>query len=131
MANWCGVGRSNYFKVRDNEAFADFMEQTLTSMTAQYDVEKESWWIRLTDENGFDWNSSDEDGGIDHISEFASHLQENEIAIFIEIGAEKLRYLTGFALGIAWNGELTQLNLNEIYELVFDKYGITPCRAEY
>ena len=136
MADWYGTARSNYFKVRDNEAFKVFM-QDLSSMFAEYDDVDNTWWLRTDDygNGGFDWTIYDEDfepdDSVNAMDEFASHLQEGEVAIFLEAGAEKLRYITGNALAIAWTGEIIEIDLTDIYELVAKKYGIEPCRAEY
>lgn len=136
MADWYGTARSNYFKVRDNKAFEVFM-QNLLSMTAEHNDVDNTWWIRTDDygNGGFDWTVYDEDlepdDSVNAMDEFASHLQEGEVAIFLEAGAEKLRYITGNALSIAWTGEITEINLADIYEFVAEKYGIKPCRAEY
>ncbi len=136
MADWYGTARSNYFKVRDNKAFEVFM-QNLSSMTAEHNDVDNTWWIRTDDygNGGFDWTVYDEnfepDDSVNAMDELASHLQEGEVAIFLEAGAEKLRYITGNALAIAWTGEITEIDLTDIYELVAKKYGIEPCRAEY
>ena len=136
MADWYGTARSNYFKVRDNEAFKVFM-QDLSSMITEYNDADNTWWIRADDygNGGFDWTVYDEnfepDDSVNAMDELASHLQEGEVAIFLEAGAEKLRYITGNALAIAWTGEITEIDLTDIYELVAKKYGIEPCRAEY
>lgn len=136
MADWYGTARSNYFKVRDNKAFEVFM-QNLSSMTAEHNDVDNTWWIRTDDygNGGFDWTVYDEnfepDDSVNAMDEFASHLQEGEVAIFLEAGAEKLRYITGNALSIAWTGEITEISLDDIYKLVVKKYGVEPCRAEY
>ena len=135
MANWYGAARSNYFKVRDIKNFSAFMKQ-LPNMVAEYIVGDNTWWIHGNDDNGgFDWTIYDEnfepDTSVDAMSEFASHLQEGEVAIFFEIGSEKLRYITGYSTAIAWNGEITTINLNDIYDLVAKKYNIKPNLAEY
>ena len=136
MADWYGTARSNYFKVRDNEAFKVFM-QDLSSMITEYNDADNTWWIRADDygNGGFDWTIYDEDfepdDSVNAMDEFASHLQEGEVAIFLEAGAEKLRYITGNALSIAWTGEITEINLADIYEFVAEKHGVEPCRAEY
>lgn len=137
MADWYGSARSNYFKVRDNEAFKVFISSNLPSMIAEHDTTDNTWWIRADDygNGGLNWTIYDEDlnsdDSVNAIDEFASHLHQGEVAIFFEVGAEKLRYITGNALAIAWTGDITEINLNDIYELVAKKHGIKPCRAEY
>ena len=136
MADWYGTARSNYFKVRDNETFKVFM-QDLSNMFAEHNDVDNTWWIRANDDSngGLDWTIYDEDfepdDSVNAMDEFASHLQEGEVAIFLEAGAEKLRYITGNALAIAWTGEIIEIDLTDIYELVAKKYGIEPCQAAY
>ncbi len=136
MADWYVTARSNYFKVRDNENFGTFMQQ-LPGMTAEHKVKDNAWWVRGSDySNGeFDWTIYDEDcepdDSVNAMVELASHLQEGEVAIFFEISSERLRYITGRSLAIAWNGEITIINLSDIYDLVATKYNIIPNLAEY
>jgi hypothetical protein len=136
MADWHGTARSNYFKVRDNENFGTFMQQLL-SMTAEHNVGDNTWLVQASDYNngGFNWTIYDEDyepdDSVNAMDEFASHLQEGEVAIFFEIGSEKLSYITGNSIAIAWNGEITIINLSDIYDLVATKYNIIPNLAEY
>lgn len=47
----------------------------------------------------------------------ASHLVDDEVAIFIEVGAEKMRYLGGSALAINAKGEHRRVDLEDIYDL--------------
>ena len=111
--------------------------QDLSSMTAEHKVEDNTWWIRASDNDtgGFNWTiydgDSEPDDSVDAMDEFASHLQEGEVAIFFEIGSEKLRYIAGDSMAIAWNGEITIINLSDIYDLVATKYNIIPNLAEY
>ena len=52
----------------------------------------------------------------DFLEDLTKHLEENEVAIMIECGAEKLRYITGVAYAINSKGETSTINLNDIYE---------------
>jgi len=63
------------------------------------------------------WPSYDVEGDrkIDSVAELAQHLPEGQIAALIEIGAEKLRYLTGVAIAVSHNGRVVQLALSDIY----------------
>ena len=77
----------------------------------------------------------DEEGGdyrdIDLTEELAEHLVEGEVAVLIEVGAEKLRYLVGYAVAVRSDGEVIHLNLNTIYQMVEDQWGIVPTEAHY
>jgi hypothetical protein len=41
---------------------------------------------------------------LDLFGEVAGHLVEGSVAVFIEVGAEKLRYLTGWAVAVNSSG---------------------------
>ena len=117
MANWYGTARSNYFRVKDKDAFlkwADgrrlgvFKNEGSADLFAIYGGEN-------TDDGS--WPSYDVEGDkeIDLVAELAQHLPKGQIAVLMEIGAEKLRYLTGVAIAVNHNGRVVQLTLSDIY----------------
>lgn len=117
MANWYGTARSNYFRVKDKDAFlkwADgrglgvFKHEDRADLFAIHGGES-------TDDGS--WPSYDVEGDteIDLVAELAQHLPKGQIAVLMEIGAEKLRYLTGVAIGINHKGRVVELTLSDIY----------------
>ena len=123
MANWYGSARSNYFKVKDRTAF----EQALTGVDVQvYPGEKANaericllvenddgaWPSTVYDERTEDWEELDLAGLI------AEHLEPGEVCILQEVGAEKLRYLTGWSVAITSEGELATVSIDNIYDKV-------------
>lgn len=64
-----------------------------------------------------DGDETDEEEEIDVFQGVAAHLQEGSVAIFIEVGAEKLRYLTGHAIAVNSKGQTAEVRLSEIYDL--------------
>ena len=123
MANWCGECRSNYFKVKDIEAFKTFLEK-YPAKFIQWDNDPTYVGFLSDDENGAtpvrykeeSENPQIEDNMVSIYDEISEHLQENEICIIMEAGAEKLRYISGFAIAIHSSGKTTQVSLNDIYE---------------
>ena len=59
---------------------------------------------------------------------FSEHLVAGEVAILMEAGAEKLRYITGYACAYTWDGRFAQVSLSDIYQLVEEKLGV-PARS--
>lgn len=58
--------------------------------------------------------------GLDDISLdqlVATHLEENEVAVFVEVGNEKLRYLGGTAVAVNASGETRRVDLEDIFDL--------------
>jgi hypothetical protein len=55
------------------------------------------------------------DTEIDLVAELAQHLPKGEVAVLMEIGAEKLRYLTGIAIAVNYKGRATVVSLDDVY----------------
>lgn len=127
MADWIGSCRSNYFIVKDRKSFKELLEQYETVL-----IEKNGkvGFYSITDDGGIPtrYIDDDEDAGIDEesisiIEEIAEHLVENEVCVIMEIGYEKLRYLDGRAIAVAWTGETTRVSLNDIYAQAQSEFG--------
>jgi len=126
MANYEAVARSNYFKIKNFEAFHQWCEEMKIS------------YIGPTDDGMFMVSPTDPDSGWptlecgDVFTELgAFHLQEGEVAVFLEIGYEKLRYLIGYAVAVNHLGEYVSVDLNDIYSKAKDHFGVSPTLAEY
>jgi hypothetical protein len=52
----------------------------------------------------------------DFISELSTHLMDGWVAVLMEIGSEKLRYLTGVAFAVNSKGEYKEVFLDQIYK---------------
>lgn len=102
MANYESVTRSNYFHVKDEDAFSKFMDT-------------------VSGDDMHCWSDKDEDGNTLHafgcdgsiygvpngakdndfdlfLSELQKHIAPEDAVILMESGHEKLRYVTGFAM---------------------------------
>jgi hypothetical protein len=122
MANWYGTCRSNYFRVKDVDAF--------TAMLGEFEA------TLITDSEGrVGFVSDNEFGGVPQtwpddqeepvsiLDEIAEHLVENSVCVIIEAGAEKARYVTGRAVAIASTGEQTVIALDDIYAQAQTEFG--------
>lgn len=70
------------------------------------------------------WDEDDEEVDIDFIEEVASFLAPDSIAIFYEVGSEKMRYLAGHAIAINHKHEVLTVNLGDIFQKIQDEWGI-------
>jgi hypothetical protein len=131
MANWYGTSRSNYFKVENEEAFREWAEsrdlEVFEGRGGLFGIAPSSM-----SEDG-SWPSYDDevDAGIDFQAELIEHLAEGQVAILMTIGAEKLRYLTGFSVALAWDGRRMSVDIADIYDKVELEFGLQPTAAEY
>lgn len=57
------------------------------------------------------------------LSELAEHLQDDSVAVLMEAGAEKLRYVAGWAAAVNAKGEVVEIGLHAIYDMAKQKFG--------
>jgi hypothetical protein len=124
MANYYGQARTNYFQVKDLNAWrqeltgypVELIEQKLDDGTI-----KVGFMVANEDGGGLVWQLYDEEGNeieIDWTDILARHLADNEVAIIMETGAEKYRYMSGWALAVNNKKETREISLaKDIYTL--------------
>ena len=150
MANFYGSARSNYFQVKNAQAFKGWVQtvpglglwETDQSQLDGTKTEEErtllahNFGIYADDANSGGWPSmiEDEEGGfqdIDLIAALSPHLADGEVAVLVECGAEKLRYICGNAVAFDNTGKVVQVNLDDIYTKAFQAFGVKPNDATY
>lgn len=123
MANWYGKSRSNYFAVKDADAF--------NALMALYEVEvigNAGGLVGFISKTEFgaiptrEHENEDEDP-ICIIDELVEHLADGHICVIMEIGSEKACYLTGNAIAVSSTGETVQIGLDDIYAAARAKFG--------
>ncbi len=125
MANYYATTRSNYFRVKDTNAFEEWCsDRSLEHWNKEIDGET----YHAVSANTGDcagWPSSAieeiEEGvedavEIDFAAELADHLDPRDVAIIMEVGNEKLRYLCGYATAIRSDGQTRHVSLQQIYD---------------
>ena len=123
MANYGGYARSNYFRVRNASAFLSWVE-TLPGVVARKEDGPERFVLLVEDGDDGGWpnwryyEDMEDEEEIDLHAELAEHLAEGEVAILEEVGAEKLRYLVGYAVAVNHRGETLSVSIHEIYQKV-------------
>jgi hypothetical protein len=131
MANYYESARTNYFAVKDVEAF----KKEIAPLGLEVVENKDGKLALLSDlEEGFPYSYYDEE--IEDSVEvswkeiFKQHLQDEEVAILMGAGAEKLRYISGWAVAYNNKGEQKSVSLDDIYELA-SSLGKNVTKAEY
>ena len=142
MANYYATARSNYFAVKDETAFREWADRTgldilepchrgkvsdgirRFGITPKGDGDSGSWPTDIVDEE------ADDCVDIDLADELSKHLVAGEVAVLMEIGSEKLRYVSGFAVAVNHKGRCVRLDLDSIYAKA-SRLGGNITRAEY
>lgn len=133
MANYYATARSNYFAVKDLEAFKAAMPEGI----GIWDDGKDGLvgvYADGGDGNGWPSYDHEADTDIDLCALIAPHLKKGEIAVFMEAGNEKLRYVIGVAEAVNSDGETVFVALSQIYKLAesLQSKGDSPItQAEY
>jgi hypothetical protein len=135
MANYYESARSNYFFVKDIEAFEEELKGSSLKITKKK-IDDDLTLVALfaDEEVGFPEGKYDpetfESIELDWTDIFKRHLADNQVAIIMGAGAEKLRYINGWAEAFNNKGESRAINLMQIYKLA-EELGSEITRAEY
>ena len=136
MANYIGQGRSNYFVVKDADAFrAEFEQYEVEIIERTVDGETLYGFMdNSLDGGGLSWSRYNEEtedfDDIDYLDAVSKHLAEGEVCIIVESGSEKYRYLNGVAYAVNSKGERKVVSLTDIYEQA-KELGSNITQAQY
>jgi LAS superfamily LD-carboxypeptidase LdcB len=126
MAQFFGQARSNYFAVKDAEAFKTELANYPVEVITQEKDGVTLYGFIDADENGEAdlWSMWDEEEDetveVDWAEVFKRHLQDDWVAVIISVGWEKYRYFQGDTVAFNNKGESKTINLEHIYELAKD-----------
>lgn len=121
MANYTAYFRSNYFAVKDVAQFQQFCDEFQLEMITKTDAAQTLYgFLNQGNEGGLPTSRYDEATqdweDADLLSMLATHLAEDYVAIVMEVGFEKMRYLVGEAHAVNAKGDIISVELDEIYE---------------
>lgn len=140
MANWTGAARSNYVHITDMGGLLKSLESLPISIHSGKDG---TCCFSSEELDSGGWPSfyiDADDSGEDHETEFTfethimPYVQEGDVLVAMEVGNEKLRYLTGFATAFCRRGsevETVSVNLDDIYTKANSAFGVQPTTAKY
>ena len=133
MANFYGSARTNYFKVKNLAKFKKALDNADVQVVGNVN---DGELVALLSCGDGGWCSSywDDVTGdaveIDIPSIVAKHLKKGWVAVFLEVGAENLRYILGGAIAVNCKNESVYISLDSIYEKA-KHLGKNITRAEY
>ena len=117
MGTYNCTARSNYFRVHDPEKFRQLCEKYDLTMISK-EVGKEVRYGFLNEGGDLDPVIYDEgatEPSGNFLDELTKHIVPGDVAILMEIGYEKMRYLNGAALAVSSKGIEKNLNIHDIY----------------
>ncbi|NLF19586.1 MAG: hypothetical protein GX595_20340 [Lentisphaerae bacterium] len=132
MADWTGVSRTNFFRVKDGAAFEQAMSGHAVDLwKKEPEGEGTLYGLGAGSNEGYwpDWN--DDGDEIDFPAIVAEHLADGEIVVFVSAGYEKHRYVTGHAIALDNTGKTVEVDIGDIYARAKETFGIEPSPAEY
>lgn len=117
MANYVSTTRTNYFHVKDAEAFRAFMDNVSGDDLELWDEKDDKGdTVFAFGCEGSIYGIQNEDENDDYdlfIKNLQEYIADNDAVILTEAGHEKLRYVTGFATVITSKG-IQFLNLDDM-----------------
>lgn len=115
--NTIGLFRSNYYKVKDAEAFVKWCDRRGLEAVESEEHPGLVGFVNDTNESGiprFDWETGEE---CDFFRELETHLVDGHVAIVIEISYEGESSLRGSAHAINARGDSVGFSLSDILSL--------------
>jgi hypothetical protein len=137
MANYYGQARTNYFQVKDLKAWRDELSNYPVELIETKDDDgtiKVGFMDANQDGGGLDWQVYDDEGEeaeLDWTDILARHLADKEVAILMEVGSEKYRYLTGWAMAVNNKKETREISLSKDIMAVAQELGDNVTGATY
>lgn len=113
------IARTNYVLVKDIEALRVALPEDLDIEVTEGQMPEVVGKVALIMENGlptsFYNEETEEDEDFDVVDLLAEHLVAGQIAVFQQVGNDKMRYLTGHATAVTHTGERVEVSLDDIY----------------
>ena len=135
MADYIAQMRSNYFQVKNAKQFQAFCQQYhLEVITEDDKAPADNQRYGCMVEGSIPTGRYQTNGNwieTDFLRELSRHLVKGEVAILMEVGSEKMRYLIGYACAVNAAGQFIEISLTEIYSQAERTFGVAPSRAEY
>lgn len=140
MANYYAYSRSSYFKVKDLEEYKEFCNKWNLTLISEEDEEGDVLYGFLveTDDGAIPSYYYDEetDEYIDDyedlfLKDLSKQLAPDWIAIYQEIGYEKLRYLVGYSVMVDSEGNFESIGIDDIYKLARSKKDKKHTKCQY
>jgi hypothetical protein len=127
MANYYATARSNYFAVKDDDAFKSWCAnndfdvwQGSDENAARFAIAPGDGW----DSGGWPELRDDDGEPTKELCEaLAQYLAEGEVAVLLEVGHEKRRYLIGSATAVHSSGKRIDFTLDDIYTRARKAFG--------
>lgn len=136
MADYYSMARTNHFAVKDSEAFALEVSRYIGDNNVLSEKRDGiDGFILLFDEGipseYYDYEDDNaEPIDLDWEEIISKHLADGEVCVIQEIGNEKLRYLTGYAVAFNNRGQRESISIDRIYDKA-KTLGTRITEAEY
>jgi hypothetical protein len=131
MANYYATFRTNYFKVKDLELFKTWVNSLSSEDNIEiFENDEDGSMVGFGAYSGIPTSRTidDDDVEINFTKELSKHLADGEVAIIMEAGSEKLRYVIGLAIAVTSEGKTKAIDLCDIYTWAKKKNNnITTC----
>jgi len=138
MANYIPRWRSNYFSVKDVDAFTAWAKNCEADVAKKHDQDPHSPVCLIQNQDSehgiplYRYNEVTADyEDFDFFGELALHLQSDQTAVVQEIGYEKYRYFVGYSVAVNAQGHQLKININDIYKNIQKKWHQTASPVEY
>lgn len=126
MANWYGTARSNYVRFNDLDALKNSLAPFGSISISEGKPNRYCLLVTdPSDDGGWPscaYDENDNEVIFDPIKHICPFLHKDDILIMMQAGAEKLRYITGYATAYDHEGKHISIVLDDIYTIAKKKW---------
>lgn len=114
MASYTGFGRTEPFDVKNVAALKEALIDADVTVHVEPGMSNTVVVLSELDDGG--WTTFDEDDNeVDFIELIVPHIADGDIAIFLHIGREKMRYLNSIAVAVTNDGRRITQSMSDFY----------------
>jgi len=122
MANYYSTCRTNYFRVKDMKKFESFLSECCFE---DFELCKEkNGTVCILCSNSWPSCRKPDYEDMDFFEEIKAYLKAGEVAVFMEVGSEKHRYLQGVALAVIADKPVISVSIDDIYSKASKEFGV-------
>lgn len=127
MSDWYGGSRTNYVKIKDMDGLKKALEPFDLEIVEDRDSPNSIALLPNSEYGDWPTWAYTEDGEeieLDPVGHICPFMEEGQVLVIMEAGAERLRYISGWAQAFTWDGRFVEVSLHQIYEKAAQEFGV-------
>lgn len=127
---WIGTSRTSYARFKDLAVLAAVLAPYEVIVSPSSDLDDAACLLSQMEDGGWP-RFTEDDQELDLPSIVAEHLRAGEVIVFQSVGADKLRYVSGYSEAITHDGRRITVDLDDIVARAKSELNAQPGQMSY